>query len=306
MSNAEPEGGRYKMRTFSQLTGLSPTVLRAWERRHGLLKPARPEGGHRLYTEADLQVILRVTELLEKGRAIGEIAASGREALLGTPQAPQPRHDAGTLAAFRDQVVQAAQDLDNALLTATLDRAFSLFSLDVVLSEIVQPASYEIGQRWAEGEISVAGEHMVSAELTGRIERIRQNVTKASRSAPLVVCGCLPGEQHELGLLILSLRIASAGYRVAYLGRDLPISELKQAAEQLGARAVCMSAKRRELIADSERELIDLAHAWGSKIRIHLGGAPDDTEAKALRAAGVFVWGRNLDPQSLFDELCTP
>ncbi|CAN0593758.1 unnamed protein product, partial [Laminaria digitata] len=146
MSNAEPDGGRYKMRTFSQLTGLSPTVLRAWERRHGLLKPARPEGGHRLYTESDLQVILRVTELLEKGRAIGEIAASGRDALLGTPKTPEPRHDAGTLAAFRDQVVQAAQDLDNALLTATLDRAFSLFSLDVVLSEIVQPAAYEIGQ----------------------------------------------------------------------------------------------------------------------------------------------------------------
>lgn len=306
MSSVEVGEGRYKMRTFSELTGLSPTVLRAWERRHGLLKPARPKGGHRLYTEEDLQVIQSVTKLLETGRAIGEIAAAGRPALLGAVPARQPSQDAGTLSAFREQIVQSAQDLDSALLTATLDRAFALFSLDLVLSEILQPAAYEIGRRWASGRLSIAGEHMVSAELTSRIERIRQSVTKASRSAPLVVCGCLPGEQHELGLLILSLRIASAGYRVAYLGRDLPLDELKEAAEQLGARAVCLSAKRAELIVANEPDLLALAQEWGTEIRVHLGGAPDHTDADALREAGVFVWGRSVDPQKLFDRLMPP
>lgn len=310
MNEAAQDVGRYKMRTFCQLTGLTPTVLRAWERRHGLLKPARPEGGHRLYTEEDLRVMRRVTELLETGRAIGEIAAAGRPALLGVVVLPPPPpfvpYEGGSLEIFREQVVESARTLDGALLTTTLDRAFALFSLDVVLSDIIQPAAYEIGERWARGEVSVAGEHMVSSELTGRIERIRQTVTRARRDAPLVVCGCVPGEQHELGLLILALRLAHAGCRVAYLGRDLPLAELRQATEQLGAHSVCLSVKRPELVRLCQRELSELALAWRGRVTVHLGGVEDVGPLAELAQAGVQLWDRSANPQDLLHALQGP
>ena len=210
--------GRYKMRTFSELTGLSPAVLRAWERRHGLLQPASTDGGHRLYTEEDLRVIRRVSALLSEGRAIGEIAALGREALLersarlSGSEAARPIDAQSTL---RDGIVEAARRLDASLLFSTLDRAFALFSVETVLSRIIQPATAAIGQGWADGTISVAGEHLVSSALMARIQPIQQAAQVLNPHAPLVVCACLPKEQHELGLLVLALHIQGAGVRVA-------------------------------------------------------------------------------------------
>ena len=81
MSDKGAPVGAYKMNTFAKLTGLSPAVLRAWERRHALLEPVRLGGGHRAYTEEDLRVIERVRELMGSGRSIGEVALIGRTKL---------------------------------------------------------------------------------------------------------------------------------------------------------------------------------------------------------------------------------
>ena len=71
----------YKMSTVSEITGFSPTLLRAWERRYQFLKPSRLPGGHRVYSEEDLGLLKRVKDLLESGRSIGEIASMGRDVL---------------------------------------------------------------------------------------------------------------------------------------------------------------------------------------------------------------------------------
>lgn len=88
--------GKYKIKTVSELTGFSATLLRAWERRYDFLTPSRVVGKHRLYTEGDLKVLYQVKELLAAGRSIGEVAVLGRNALLqpttiSPPKAnPQP------------------------------------------------------------------------------------------------------------------------------------------------------------------------------------------------------------------------
>ena len=303
MNAEDSQQGRYKMRTFSQLTGLSPTVLRAWERRHGLLQPARPEGGHRLYTEQDLQVIKRVTELLGEGRAIGEIAAVGRQVLLEKAPVQELPPKSDSLVRLRDQILEAAQQLDSSLLSATLDRAFALFPLDVVLSQVIQPAAYELGARWQAETLSVAGEHMVSSMLSGRVERLRQTMTSPNRNTPLVVCACLPGEQHELGLLVLSIRLSSAGYQVAYLGRDLPLSELRDAVERLRAGAVCLSVTRPETVEACAEELGRMAQDWSGRVRVHLGGLGISGSSRSLEKAGVRLWAHDLEMEALFRDL---
>lgn len=293
------------MRTFSELTGLSPAVLRAWERRHGLLQPATTDGGHRLYTEEDLHVMRRVSALLEQGRAIGEIAALGRDALLerDAPEASaESRRPVDALDSLREAIVEAAKRLDAALLFHTLDKAFALFSVETVLDEVVQPATVAIGQGWADGVISVAGEHLVTSALTARIQRIQQASQLANPTAPLVVCACLPKEQHELGLLVLALHISGAGFRVTYLGRDLPLDELEAAAERLGAEAVCLSTHRHEVLSEAQAEIASLARRWKDRIRVHLG-CPDETDRSELEAAGVFLWPRRFDLRAFCAQL---
>lgn len=83
--------GKYKIKTVSELTGFSATLLRAWERRYDFLSPSRVVGKHRLYTEGDLKVLYKVRELLASGRSIGEVAVLGRSALLQPAAINPPR-----------------------------------------------------------------------------------------------------------------------------------------------------------------------------------------------------------------------
>lgn len=278
------------MATFSKLTGASPTVLRAWEHRHGLLEPARRDGGHRLYTDEDLRVIRRVMELLQEGRAIGEIAAVGRSTLLNETRARVAPEEPDGFAALVSQLVAAARDIDVGLLSRALDRAFSLFSVESVVARIIQPAAHEVGELWALGQVPIAGEHMFSAAVSGRIERLLEVAWKPDVAAPLVVCACLPEEQHELGLLVLTLYLAHAGLRISYLGRDLPLAELEKAAERLEAKAVCLSGKQMDTVKRCERELAQLARRWSGRIAVHLGGVGSPERLGELVDAGVHVW----------------
>ena len=284
------------------MTGLSSSVLRAWERRHQLLEPERLEGGHRLYTEHDLNTIRRVSQLLEQGRTIGEIAAIGRESLLENVVVKVPR-DTNRLQSIKNRLVNAAKSLDNHLFDEILDEAFSMFSSDLVIREVVHPAAIEVGDMWAAGDLSIAAEHMLSAALISRIERLRQGLTATSKNAPLIVCACPSGEQHELGILILSLFIESAGYRVAYLGRDLPLQELRNAAEQLEARAVCLSVKLRQTLDIHQADIEQLSQDWTGRIQVHLGG-PGVIGYKARSSEShVLTWPPDFELQEFFTKL---
>ncbi|MCB1019524.1 MAG: MerR family transcriptional regulator, partial [Acidobacteria bacterium] len=168
--------GPYKMRTIARLTHFSPALLRAWERRHNLLEPLRGPGGHRLYTEEDLQVLLRVRELIGHGRSIGEIARVGREALLrqGADRFQDPASEApaaapplapealGALHADCNQIVEAALKMDSGAINRTLDQSFARVSPEAVIFEVIAPATRQIGDLWAQSKCSVASEHMAS------------------------------------------------------------------------------------------------------------------------------------------------
>ena len=170
--------GLYKMSTISQRTGFSPALLRAWERRHGLLDPQRTEGGHRLYTDDDLAVLAQVKGLLDSGRAIGEIASMGRAHLLDNAAAPAPRDRSSPglpadvesqLGGLSQALVAGAIAVDEAAVEAALDEAFLLLSPQTAMERAVLPALVTIGDLWAQGKCSIAGEHMASAKVVGRL-----------------------------------------------------------------------------------------------------------------------------------------
>lgn len=208
----------YKMGTLARLTGLSPILLRAWERRHDLLEPERTAGGHRLYTEDDLRVLRRVQELLAQGRSIGEVAALGRATLLGVA-APPPRtraHDeARGSIGWREDLVQAAVEIDQRQVERALDEAFATLSPDRALVDVIEPALREVGELWAQGRCSVAGEHLISNAISGRLLRLLEAANAASVGGPSAVCACFPDEAHVLGALTVAYWLARRGRRVS-------------------------------------------------------------------------------------------
>lgn len=289
--------GIYKMRTICDRTGFSPALLRAWERRHGLLDPERTDGGHRLYTEDDLRVLQRVRQLIDQGRSIGEVASLGRGELLGpattAPQAPSAALLPGDLderlQRWGRAFVEGAVRLDASAIEGVLDEAFALATPDAVLARLVEPALHTLGDLWAQGRCSVASEHLASHKVSGRLLGLLEASNPAARNgARPAICACLPDEQHQIGALSAAYLLTRHGYRVAYLGAALPLEDLERACRLLGPEVVCLSVSREAVLQTHAPGLADLvARVPGP--RFLLGGQGVTGDCAALERAGIVL-----------------
>jgi len=317
--------GLYKMRTIARLTGFSPALLRAWERRHSLLEPARGTGGHRLYTASDLAVLQSVRTMIDAGRSIGEIAVLGRGALLSRAGDVAAHHGAqltssgvaqeaggaaavdfssaavriapaiaDPLARLAAEVADGAAALDGAAIGRALDEAFAAHSAEVAVQHVIEPAAAEIGRRWLDGTCSVAGEHLASAIFVRRLLKLFDAGRITSPAAPLAIAACLPNERHEVGALVIAFHLHRAGVRVTYLGADLPVEDIERAVDLLRPRAALLSVSRIENMTPSLSPLCRVIERRGRETRFVVGGAGVSQEAAAaIEGAGGVVWRRD-------------
>ena len=290
----------HKMRSVVQRTGFTPAVLRAWEKRHGLLSPQRGPGGHRLYTQDDLTVLVQVRRLLGRGCSIGEMALLGREALLRgaektapAPQQPRPETPGAPrlLEEIQDRVVQAALNLDAESLEHELDEAFSRVAPERVIHEVIELSAKRLGLLWMQGRSSVASEHLATTIFVHRLRKLLDAAARRAHDAPLVVFSCFPDETHQLGLLILAYHFTRRGAKPCYLGPALPFEDLEGACDQVSPRAVMLSVTRPAIYTTHRPRLIELLRRRATSISIFVGGqgAPQDdmevSEAGAQLAA---------------------
>src|SRR5512144_459556 len=143
---------------LSRSCGVSAHVLRAWERRYGLLQPQRSAGGYRLYSEADENRIRHMQAYLARGLSAAEAARAALDEDHGVPdrgdEGPPPRPEG--LAETAAALARALDGLDEPAAQAVLDRLFADFTVETVLRDVVIPYLHEIGERWRRGDASVA------------------------------------------------------------------------------------------------------------------------------------------------------
>jgi DNA-binding transcriptional MerR regulator len=233
---------RYRIKAVSRMLGVRPELLRMWEKRYDLFKPQRAGNRYREFDDEDVQLLQYICQQIDQGRAIGELAAEGREALLlqmvasDTPAvAVQPDH-----AILIDALVDAAQQLDKVRLEAKLAEGAALYSFATLLTAVVTPWMHRIGELWAAGQLAVASERLATVVLTQRLLTMLQ-ATVPVAPAPVLLCACPAGERHELGLLTFAYLMQQAGWHVCYLGADLPIHELRYACQHLQPALVALS-----------------------------------------------------------------
>jgi MerR family transcriptional regulator, light-induced transcriptional regulator len=252
---------------------VTPELLRAWERRYGLLQPDRSEGGLRLYTPEDLERVVRMQQHLSAGIAAAEAAAL---AAAGGSETESVAFD--PVAARRD-LGAALEAFDEPRAQAVLDSLFARASLDALLAEVLLPYLHELGERWERGEISVAQEHFASSVLRGRMLGLARGWGRGF--GPHVLLTCLPEERHDLGLIAFGLALRDRGFRIAYLGDDTPIESIISAADAVGPAWVVVSAVEPSRYLDSRSELRALA----GRHRVCIGGSgATEDEAKAIGA----------------------
>jgi len=281
----------YKTSTIQRLTGFTPTVLRAWERRHGLLRPERSDGGHRLYTDDDLRVLLASRTLMEAGRSIGEIAALGRAQLLLVPpeEAPVPEVAAPDLGALAERLVDAAVQMDPGAADSALDEVFARCSPEAAVLQVLMPASRAIGEAWADGRCSVAGEHLVSSRIRDRLAAmLRFADLGADAPGGGAIVACFPDEAHENGALATAFRLARRGYAVTYLGASLPWPDLLGAIARRRPVEVFLSVGQPTRFVAARADLIATVRA-GAPARFWIGGRGAPVADPELGGLGAIV-----------------
>lgn len=286
----------YKTATVVRITGFKPDLLRAWERRHGLLKPERSEGGHRLYTEDDLAVLLGIRTLTDQGRAIGEIAALGRATLLDrraethAPSGSRSDHAGDTeLQRLRDRLLQAAVAVDQRAVDAALDEVFARCQPEDAVRNVLMPASRAVGEAWADGRCSAAGEHLVSSRIRAHLGRLLRWADLGS-GAPAgdAIVACFPDELHENGALATAFRLARRGFAVTYLGAALPWADLAQAVSERKPDDVFLSVAQGFRFEAGRGSLLSAVERAPST-RFWIGGRGAPQGDDALEALGAVV-----------------
>ena len=271
--------GYLRIGELSRRTGVSVELLRAWEKRYGLLEPGRSGGGFRLYSDADVERVQSMQRHLGEGLAAAEAA---RRAL--APASVTAEANGGLVDASRRELADALAAFDEARAHAVFDRLLATLSLDTILAEVLIPYLHDLGEAWERGEATVAQEHFASALVRGRLLGLGRGW--GGGVGPQALLACPPGELHDLALIAFGLALRARGWRITYLGQDTPLEAIAEQARKLEPRAVVLALTRPEPHGAEAREVTRLA----KDLPVWLAGA-GATETLAKRAGAHLLDG---------------
>jgi MerR family transcriptional regulator, light-induced transcriptional regulator len=262
----EIHSGHLRIGELSRRTGVAPELLRAWERRYGLLHPARSDGGFRLYSDADERRVELMRQYLREGLAAAEAA---RLALEGADDRTLRQADDGRpeLEAGAARLRAALDAFEENAAQEALDDLFAAFTVETVLRVVLLPYLAELGDRWSTGEATVAQEHFASNLIRGRLLGIGRGWDGGD--GPRAVLACAPGELHDLGLIAFGLTLNRRGWRITYLGPDTPADSLVDAVGRLKPDLVVVTATTKRRLSPLMETLRDL----GQTTAVAVGGA---------------------------------
>ena len=261
----------YTVGRAAELTGVPSATLRKWEQRYGVVVPQRSGGNYRLYDDEAVRRLSVMRTLVDAGWSAHEAAqhvahdVSAAEAEVARPEVPctDPR---------ARELVRCAVDFDAPALEWLLADAFADSDYATPVDGWLLPALVDLGKAWQRGEVSVAGEHFVSAAVHRRLAQAFQSVTVLTPGGARVVAGLARGSRHELGVLAFSLVLRSRGVSVTYLGADLPLEAWVGTVRLLSPAAVVLAAPTVEDLP-AVRELVEALTPMTS---VFLGGAHQD------------------------------
>lgn len=298
----------YTIRVAAQKAGLSPHVIRVWERRYLAVEPRRTGGNQRHYTAGEVERLRLLAEATRRGHSIGAIARVPEERLRqlvaeASGGVPGPAAgDTGLAAGLVEDGLEATRALDGARLHGVLERGAVSLGQQGLLRQVVAPLIARIGSEWFEGRLTIAQEHFASAIVR---EHLLHAVVPyaAGPETPIILVGTPPGQHHELGAALVAAAAASAGWRVAFLGTGLPASEFAGAAAQCGARVVALSLVHPEDDPRVPRELARLRKLLPAGTSIMAGGRAAGSYRAALTEVGAIQAGELSEVFAVLQQL---
>jgi DNA-binding transcriptional MerR regulator len=296
----------YNIKAVVHATGISPSTLRAWERRYQVCQPQRTESGYRLYSDRDLATIRWLKVQVDAGVAISQ-AVSWLENLAQTangienvtlPGNGEQRSEGLALSVKRQPTVRDEHILQHELLEALLafdeakaeqifSEAFALYTLEFVGENLIKPILVELGERWHRGEITITCEHYATNYFIQRLAVLLRSLPNPSKGS-VVWVACAPTEQHEIGLLLLTLYLRRAGHQVQFIGKDIPKEDFVNEVRKARPALILLSASTLEASKAMGALTTALSQIETQQPMIGYGGRIFQSYAITLQ---VSIWG---------------
>ena len=301
---------RHPIQVVASRTGLSIHVLRAWERRYGAIKPQRSAGNRRLYSDEDVERLSLLKRATTAGRRIGDVAHLSLQSLVelvGTdgqpaelPTTPPGSSSLTYTARHIGAILASIETLDSDALESDIAEAATEFGMPILLEHVLAPVLREIGDRFRAGNLRIAHEHMATAIIRTFLGS-RLALANSDRTGPRILVATPARQSHELGALMVAVTAASSGYRVLYLGGNVPADELIFAARDAGVQAIALSLTCTTMSLDIADDLRRVRQGVHSKVILFLGGTGVTAYRSALGDMQRTVWVDSLSefPDSL-------
>lgn len=293
MSYTEP---RHPINFVSQRTGLSPYLIRAWERRYRAVVPERSGTNRRLYSDADVNRFKLIAQVIALGHSIGQIADLEDDRLreiIRTSAADRqnqtepvgPRSD-GAAAELLQQAKTSVMCGDADALLAALTHANVRIAQPVLLSDVIAPLLHWIGQQWHAGALRISHEHLASEVVRDFLAGLRRQ-NQARKGAPRIVVATPSGEAHEFGALMAAITASADGWQDVYLGPNTPWQEIAESVITNDATAVAIGLAQTGNDPEVQEELNRLRRYLPETIPVFVGGPGVASQRPRLDALGL-------------------
>ncbi len=274
----------HSIKVVALKTGLSSHVIRVWEKRYGAVKPDRTQTNRRLYSEDEIQRLTLLRLATSLGHSISNVAKltdADLKALVEqdrpdaaralSNQASAQSIESVPVESVTEEAVAAVERLDADALEKILRRASVELGQPALLHQVMVPLIERIGDRWREGSLKVAHEHLATAVIRTFLGSVARSYALPS-TAPGLIVTTPAGQLHELGAILVAAAANHHGWRVTYLGPSLPAEEIAGAARQDRARAVGLSIVYPEDDPHLDDELVRLRQLLSPDVAILAGG----------------------------------
>ncbi|MCZ8535758.1 MerR family transcriptional regulator [Paenisporosarcina quisquiliarum] len=274
MQNDLDNQGKYNMKAVSTMVGILPGTLRAWERRYQMIAPVRNEAGHRLYSDNHVRKLKWLTQKVNDGFTISQ-AISLLEQEQKVSARPFNDQAEDRVSQLQQDILHAFLQFDERTVQDLMNEAFTIYTMDKVLIDILAPLLLQIGNMWEDGKITTAHEHFSTSILRSRIGAV-MHAYPHNGILPKVVAVCAPGEWHELGLLIFTLYMRRKGYEVIYLGSSIKEHDIEVVLETVKPRFLFMSCTMTNNLSSTLELTLSLEKEF-SNLVVGLGGSAIDS-----------------------------
>jgi MerR family transcriptional regulator, light-induced transcriptional regulator len=285
---------QHSIKAAAQISGLSPHVIRVWERRYDAVSPDRTDTNRRLYSEEEIERLTLLRQATEGGHSIGNIARLPTETLRKLTEQAQASHSVAppsraiSLAA-PEGIVEEALQATLRLNAAELESAFSRASVAVghhgLLEKVIGPLAVKLGDAWRDGQITAAHEHFASAVIRNFLAR-HYKPYGLNGNTPTIVVGTPSGQLHELGAVMVAAAANNMGWRVVYLSTGMPAAEIAGAAIQNQARVVALSIVFPGDDPNLPGELEHLRNLLPPSVKLIVGGRAAESYRSVLTQLG--------------------